>query len=303
MSWQGALLSRWLRYTEQRVLAQATDPVDMRRRFERKARFWFWPPLGTIFRWVDLAGGGAPLPALWVDGAKTTATGAILYFHGGGYLVGSPRTHRAMVARISALCSLPACLVQYRLAPEHPFPAAPMDAMRAYRALLATGIPPERIVLGGDSAGGGLALSLLAQICAADLPRPAMAFALSPWTDLTLSGDSYRTNRSSEVLLPPGRLAELRDWYLQGAAADDPQASPLFADFTGAPPVALLASEAELLLDDSRRMGKELTAQGVTVTTRIEPGLPHVWPFFAPMLPEARQSLRWLAGQIRVRMG
>lgn len=287
-------LNRWLRLTERRFMERAEGPEMLREAFERKARFWFRAPRGTKVERRDLAGH----PALWVQAPGAAGNGAIFYLHGGGYFFGSPHTHKAMLARLSALTGLPVCLPFYGLAPEHPFPAGFEDALAAYRAL-AEGQPAgARLVLGGDSAGGGLALALLAELGRAGLRRPDLAFAFSPWTDLTLSGASLRGNADSEAVLPVGRLAEVRDEYLNGAPAEDPRATPLFADFTGAGPVALYASDSEVFLDDTRRMAAALRAQGVPVTERIEAGLPHVWPIFHNYLPEARATLADLAGRI-----
>jgi acetyl esterase/lipase len=155
------------------------------------------------------------------------------------------------------------------------------------------------VILGGDSAGGGLALALLGEVLRQGLPVPRGCFALSPLTDLTFSGQSLRSNAASDVMLPAGRAAEMAQIYLQGATADDPRASPLFADFTGAPPVWLCAGDTEILLDDTRRMAARLRAQGATVTEIIEHDLPHVWPYFHTLLPEARETLHALAAWIR----
>ncbi|MCZ7676324.1 MAG: alpha/beta hydrolase [Roseovarius sp.] len=219
----------------------------------------------------------------------------LLYFHGGGYVFGSSDTHRAMLGRLSQLAQLPACLPDYRLAPEHPFPAAVGDALAVCAALAGR---PGGIVLGGDSAGGGLALAVLAEVLRRGLAPPAGVFAFSPLTDMTFSGDSLRANERADPVLPAARAHETAAMYLQGAAADDPRASPLFADFTGAPPVWLAVSDTEILLDDTRRMAANLRDQGVAVTVTQASGLPHVWPFFQGWLPEATATLRQLGGWI-----
>jgi len=316
-------LNLLLRSFEKPALRRARGAAELRRAFECKARLFFHPPRGSRFRKGSLHHGGREVPVLWVGGAqkgrtgrhsgpehagtgaqtweteKPAPAGLILYFHGGAYVFGSPRTHRAMVARIVALSGLPACLPAYRLAPEHPFPAAFDDAVLAYRALLACGYPAGKIMLGGDSAGGGLALALLAGIRARGWPRPAGCFALSPLTDLTYSGNSFRENAESELLLPVSRAGEIREMYLRDTPADDPRASPLFADFTGAPPVFLAVSESEILLDDTRRLAVRLETQGVRVTVMSDGDLPHVWPIFHGYLPEADRTLKQLAGWIR----
>lgn len=294
MSLQARALNLALRLVEKPHLARAEDPRALREGFERKARFWFRPPRGSRFV-RDGIGGRAALWALG-PGVGHESGPVILYFHGGGYVFGSPETHRAMLARVSALTGLPACLPDYRLAPEHPFPAAVEDGLCALAALAGH---PGGVVLGGDSAGGGLALAVLAQALAGKGQLPRAVFAFSPLTDLTFSGESIRRNARAEVMLPATRAHDLAALYLQGADPRDPRASPLFAELTGAPPVWLAAGDREILLDDTRRMAARLRAQGVSVREHIARDLPHVWPFFHNILPEARTTLHDLAGWIR----
>ena len=156
----------------------------------------------------------------WAQVGPDVGTGVLLYFHGGGYVFGSPKTHRAMLARLAGLTGMRACLPTYGLAPERPFPAAIEDARTAYTGLLASGVSADQIVIGGDSAGGGLVLALLGDICARGLAKPAAVFAFSPLTDLTFSGDSFRTNANSDVVLPASRAQEMVGMYLQGADPD-----------------------------------------------------------------------------------
>ncbi|MEO1001179.1 MAG: alpha/beta hydrolase fold domain-containing protein, partial [Pseudomonadota bacterium] len=215
----------------------------------------------------------------------------LLYFHGGGYFQGSPRTHRALAAALAGRAGMAARVPDYRLAPEHPFPAAPEDARALYLGLLAAGLRPGRIVLAGDSAGGGLALALLHVIGAEGLPWPAATVVFSPWTDLTVSGESVRTNAGADPLLPASRLADVGAAYLAGADARDPRASPLFGQFAGAPPTLIQASRHEILRDDSVRMAGVLRDQGVDVTLELSDRLPHVWQIFQGRLPEADAAL------------
>jgi len=299
------LLNRALKLFEKPLLARA-DPLRLRRSFERKARLFFRPPRGSRFREDMLAHAGRAIPALWAEGRDVDddpAKGMILYLHGGGFVFGSPRTHRAMLARLSGIAGLPACLPRYRLAPEHPFPAAFEDAVAAYRSILDRGVPANRIFLGGDSAGGGLAFSLLARICAGGLPMPAAVLAFSPMLDFTFSGKSFRENAASDVVLPASRASEMRALYLRDAPPEDPRASPLLAEFPGACPVWLAASDTEILLDDSRRMAEKLRAGGVDVSLAIAHDHPHVWPMFHNFLPEAGATLGELAQWIRQRAG
>lgn len=296
MSLARPILNAWLRLTEKRALARAAGPEELRAPFEWKARHLFWAPRGTSFRRETLAG----VPVQWVAAHAVARHDRplILYFHGGGYVFGSSDTHRPMLARLSRIAGLPACLPDYRLAPEHAFPAAVEDALAVYREVAGR---VGGVILGGDSAGGGLALALLGEVLAqGEVSPPLGLFAFSPLTDLTLSGDSLRGNARADPVLPAARAREMAAMYLRGAPADDPRASPLGADFAGAPPIWLTVSDTEILLDDTRRMAARLRRQGVAVTETVTRGLPHVWPFFQGWLPEATQTLRALAGWIRV---
>lgn len=288
------LLRAWLRAVEKPALARIPGPPEIRTRFERTARWMFRDPPYALYQQDALAG----RPAQWA-GVGACERGVVLYFHGGAYIFGSPLTHRAMLAELSRLTGLKACLPQYRLAPEHPFPAALDDAVAAWDALIARGYPPHRIALGGDSAGGGLMLALLAQLCQRGGALPAAAFAFSPYTDQTLSGASMIENASSESVLPSERVSEARDYYLDGADPTDPRASPLFARFPGCPPVFLQAASTEILRDDSLRMAEVLREQGVKVELDLWDDLPHVWPIFQGRLPEADEALRRVARFLR----
>ena len=282
MSWLRGPLNAWLRAVEKPALRRGT-PDRVRRRFEMVARLAFHGPRDVAAEWTEH--GGRPALALTPPGALGAPT--LLYFHGGGFVFGSPKTHQAMLARLARSVGLRAVLPRYRLAPEHPFPAALEDAMAVYRALAGRG----PVILGGDSAGGALALTVLAEVLKEGLPKPLGVFAFSPLTDLTFSGESVARNAAREAVLPADRAPDLVAFYLGDQAADDPRVSPLFAAFHGAPPVWLCAGTGEILLDDTRRMAARLRDQGVDVTEVIETDLPHVWPIFHNTLPEARTTL------------
>ncbi|MEM6375260.1 MAG: alpha/beta hydrolase [Pseudomonadota bacterium] len=221
---------------------------------------------------------------------------SLFYLHGGAYVFGSPWTHKAMVARLCAELGCPAVLPSYRLAPEHRFPGALEDAVSTYAAWRSG---HRRVVIGGDSAGGGLALALLAEIELRGLEPPMGLFAFSPWTDLTANAQSLATNAQSDVLLPAERMPEIAQMYLGGHDPADPRASPLFASFSKTVPVWMSVSETEILLDDTREMAARMTRQGVPVDLHIEHNLPHVWPMFHNYLPEARVTLERLGVWIR----
>jgi monoterpene epsilon-lactone hydrolase len=294
MSLRLRLLNLWLRRIEKPALEKVA-PLVARARFERQARLFRDPPL-ALYLPADLGG----VPALWAS-VRARRGGVILYLHGGAHLMGSPATHRAMLARLSGMTGLRAVLPDARLAPEHPFPAELDDAETAFMALLAKGYPAACIAIGGDSAGGGLALALLARLLGRGI-RPACLFALSPWTDLTGSGVSMRENARADPLLPVSRLDEARGLYLAGASPTDPGASPLFADFPGCPPVFLQVSQTEILRDDSLRMADRLKGFGSEAEVDLWPDCPHVWALFQGLLPEADEALSRLARFLRRHM-
>ncbi len=298
MSWQLKVLRVVLRAAVKPSLRRQRDSYTARRAFEtgawinaRGRRFW------TAFHDAPL---GA-VPALWTE--QPGAGGAlVLYFHGGGYVTGSPRTHAPLARQLARRAGVPLCLPDYRLAPDHPFPAAFDDAVAAWEGLLARGHAPGRIVLAGDSAGGGIALALLGRLCATNAPRPAGVVAFSPFVDLTYSGASITENAAHDILLPVERLETLRARILQGADPTDPRISPLFADFPGAPPVLIQAARTEILRDDATRMAERLRGFGAEVRCDIWGNLPHAWQFFPGWLPEARAAIAQAGGFIAERL-
>lgn len=284
-----------------RQIARAPDPLPLRAKLDRAAPRLFRAPPLTLLRALDLAPG---LPALLVSNRPGShpvrPRKAVLYLHGGGFIAGHPRAFAGMLGRIARLTSTEVIAPDYRLAPEYPFPAAVEDARRAWDALVARGYRPSDIVIGGDSAGGNLALGLLSALLA-EGTRPAGLFAFSPLTDFTFSGASIQGNAEADCVLPASRGADLAGYYLQGAPATDPRASPLLAGFAAPPPVFLQFSESEILADDSRRMAEVLRAAGGEVTLDPWPNAPHVWVLFDGLIPEARAALVRVAGFINAR--
>lgn len=287
-SLQLGLLNRLLRSTARPRLAGTPDPLQARREFEAFGRL----ALGGA---VALSGGltVGPPDIHW---SRPPQPGAplILFFHGGAYFAGSPGTHAGLARRLERATGLPVGLPDYRLAPEHPAPAAFEDGQAAFDALMDAGHAPEQIVLGGDSAGGGIALALLADLCRCGR-RPAAAFVFSPWTDLSLSGESLRTNRDADPLLPAGRVEDAAGHVLGGFDPRDPRISPLFARYEAPPPVQIHVGTTEILLDDSRRMADVLARDGGDVELHEMPEAPHAWPLFGGHLPETRTTLRSVA--------
>lgn len=219
----------------------------------------------------------------------------ILYLHGGAYVAGSPTSHAPLLGRISRLSGLAVAAVRYPLAPEHPAPAQFDAAVAAHAALLECGHAPGQIILGGDSAGGGVALALLADLCRRG-KHPAGLFAFSPWTDLAMTGASLVENAAADPVLPVQRMQEIVA-QLQGAlSVTDPRLSPLYAAFDRPPPVFLQVGSTEILRDDSRRMAQVLESAGGRVTLQEWPAAPHVWQMLDGHVPEARAALVELAG-------
>ncbi|MCR8550772.1 alpha/beta hydrolase [Salipiger sp. P9] len=284
MSRRLAALTVFLRLFVKPRLARLAGPDVAARDFERMAALALRAP--PYLRRLERPGG-----LHWISAGRCQAGRVILYFHGGGYVAGSPRTHQGMLGRLSKLSGAEICAPAYPLVQQAPFPAAFEAAQAAWRQCRRLGYAPGQIVLGGDSAGGGLALALLAWCCDQREP-PAAALAFSPWTDLAMTGESLRSNRSADPFLPVSRIGELVRLVLGRAPRDDPRISPLYADFPGCPPVMIQFSETEILADDARRMAARLRAQGAEVTLESLPDAPHAWPLYDGWIPEARQTLR-----------
>jgi acetyl esterase/lipase len=237
----------------------------------------------------------------WFTPKAARTDRAVLYLHGGGYVMGSVATHRSLVGRIASASGVRCLALDYRLAPEHPFPAAIEDACAAYRGLLAQGIAPSAIAIAGDSAGGGLALGCLVALRDADDPLPAATGCLSPLADLELSGGSAAADIDDPMVDRAGTRM-MAAAYLQGADPRDPRASPLHADFAGLPPLLIEVGTREILLDDAIRVARSARDAGVDVTLERGEGLTHVWQLH-PHLPESRESVQRIARFLREHLG
>jgi len=282
MSLRLILLNAMCRSIMRPMLRRTKEPSAARRDLELACKL-FLRGAAHDLREIDLNG----VPTLEITPREMRSADAIFYLHGGGYVAGSARTHRPMMARLAALTGRRIYVPDYRLAPENPAPAAFDDALAAWQH-----VPePGRIVLGGDSAGGGLALALLSRLVRDADPRIAGTFAFSPWTDLTLTGASLDENAHKDVLLPVERIRELTGMVLGDTDPGDPRISPLFADFQGAPPVYIQASETEILRDDAKRMIPHLMQWGVAATLDTWPDTPHVWQMLDGWIPEARDAM------------
>ena len=218
----------------------------------------------------------------------------VLYFHGGGFRIASALAYRSYGSHLAAVIGARVLLVEYRLAPEHKFPKAVDDCFAVWESLLAEGIDTGRIVIAGDSAGGGLAASVTMHALA-DGVLPAGVICCSPWVDLTITADTYDTNAESDKLFSRTSAEEAAPAYLGGADPMDPLASPLFGDWDGAPPLLILVGDAEVLLDDSRKLADVARAAGVDVTLSVYPEMPHIWTMSYPAFPEAVEGVTEMA--------
>jgi epsilon-lactone hydrolase len=242
------------------------------------------------------------LPAEWILPSQAAKDKVIFYLHGGGYVSGSCSDHRMFVAKFVKGSDVGALLFDYRLAPEHPFPAALDDSVAAYRWLLGQGVSPAHIVFAGDSAGGGLCLATLLGLRDQGIPLPAAAVALSPWTDLKYTGESYRT-KAKVCLSPEGMWAVCSKYYSGDNDPGLPLISPLYGDLHGLPPLLIYAGDDEILRDDSTRFAEKAKAAGVNVTLRVGAGMIHCYPVMAPLFPEATQAMEEICGFIKRHLG
>ena len=245
--------------------------------------------------------GGIAAEWIAVDGASAACT--IYWLHGGGYCIGSINTHRGLLAGISAASGARGFAIEYRLAPEHPFPAAVEDAVAGYRWLLSNGVDPEQIIIGGDSAGGGLTVATLVALKDAGERMPAGAVCISPWTDMALTGESLVTKAEVDPMITTDGIARVRDAYVGTADPRTSLASPIYADLSGLPPMLIHVGENEVLLSDSTRLAERAEAAGVDVTLEVWPDMFHVWHFFAAMLPEGQQAIDRIGEWVRGRVG
>ncbi len=257
-------------------------------------------PLPSDVKFEAVSANG--VSAEWAIAPGARDDRVLVYVHGGGYTMGSLATHRALCARLSRLARLRVLNVAYRLAPEHPHPAAVEDATAAVRWLYAQGFAPCRVAIGGDSAGGGLTLATLLALRDSGAPLPAAGVCISPWTDLSASGESIRTKASVDPMVTEGPLRQMAAAYLGGKDARTPLASPLFADLRGLPPLLVQVGDAEILLDDATRLASRARDAGVDVTLEVWEEMFHVWHAFAEILPEAARACERIATWLEPRL-
>ena len=298
MSWQVEFLRRCLAALKRRQGSRPMPPAQVRHRLKLIERIVPGPPAGTQTAAVDA--GGVPAVRIAVPEAREDL--CVLYLHGGGYVIGSAALYRDFTWRIGRAARASVLFVDYRLAPEHPFPVAIEDAVTAYR-WLADQFDPRRIAFVGDSAGGGLALAALLKLRDEGHTLPAAAVALSPWTDLALTGPSLHANATADPVLETSRVIKYSHDYLARADPRHPYASPLYGDASGLPPVLIQVGSEEMLRDDSMRMADKLKAAGCEAEIDVCPRLPHGWQLYARILPEGRQAIERIGAFLERRIG
>ena len=277
-----------------RPAPETPEVAEVRARFEKMGEFLGGAPDGKCEK-VDAGG----VPAEWVMAPGCDPQRAVLYLHGGGYVIGSINTHRRLAYDISAASGARVLVIDYRLAPEHPFPAAVDDAATAWRWLLQQGFATSRLAIAGDSAGGGLTLATLVNLRDQKLGLPACAVAISPWVDLEGVGNSITARAAQDPMVQKDGLLWMAGMYLGDKDAKTPLAAPLHADLKGLPPILVQVGTAETLLDDATRIAEKLHAAGVDVRLAIWPNMLHVFPLFAPILSEGRDGCLEIGSFIR----
>jgi len=312
MSWQAAIV-RWAIRRKMRRSSPDGDDVfgvegasvlsrdefvqKVRNALDKAAMSFPSPKDGTLIDQIDTGS----VRGEWIAAPKVPrdAKRTILYCHGGGYFWGNLSAPRNMLARLSSLANARIFSLDYRLAPEAPFPAAFDDAMAAYSWIIEDQrIDPGQLVVGGESAGGGLALSLLSALKENAQPVPGAAFLFSPWTDLTVSGASIETNAKNDAVVTGADLQWAAELFLSGEDARTTLASPLFSDLSGLPPILVQVGSTEALLDDSNRLGEAVQSAGGRCTLEIWPRMHHVWQLHSFFLPEGRRALENVANFI-----
>ncbi|MEN9509491.1 MAG: hypothetical protein RLZZ621_2054 [Gemmatimonadota bacterium] len=297
-SWQSRVVYALVRA---RMRPYAHAPIDVawvRKQMgqPRPVRRWMARATGAVYHDRPAASGWPGGEVLHAPGGAPDA-GTLLYLHGGGYIACSPETHRSLVGSLVRRLGVTAWVPRYRLAPEHPYPAALEDAFAAYQFLLSQPtVAPDRLLVAGDSAGGGLALALMQRVRDRGLPMPAGIVTFSPWTDLAVTGASVEANSARCAMFAADTIRRAAPLY---AGTHDPQTpgiSPLYGSFAGLPPLLIQASTEEVLRDDAIRVADRARAQGVDVTLQLWTHVPHVWQFFSAVMPEAEAALRAVEG-------
>ncbi len=265
---------------------RATDIVQRRRDIDARGLQFGLAPDVTVEK--VSAGGG---PAEWTTTPGADRASVVLFLHGGGYVIGSLDSHRHLAAEIGRACGARALAIDYRMAPEHPYPAAVQDALAAYRFLLDGGIRPARICIAGDSAGGGLVVAAMLAIRGAELPQPGCGWCISPWVDLACTGASMLDNATRDPTVQQAGVLEFAGIYLAGADPRAPLASPIHGDLRGLPPLLIQVGSVETLLDDAIGLARVAGLADVSVDLQIWPEMIHVWHLYHPQLIAGRGAI------------
>jgi monoterpene epsilon-lactone hydrolase len=287
-----------LRILVKRQLRADPSIEGARRRLELLGRLVPGPPRGTETTSLDANG----VKAERISTPASRPDRHVLYLHGGGYFSGWPGLYRDLTWRLATLCRARVWCIDYRLAPEHPFPAALDDAVAAYIWLLAQGADPRRIAMMGDSAGGGLVFAAMLRLRDEGVELPAAAVVVSPWTDLALTGESLRSNAAVDPLVPVELAPRVIDLYLAGTDPRDPYASPLYGDPTGLPPTLILVGGDDVLRDDAVRMAEKMRGADCHVEIEVWPHMWHVWLMLMRVMPEAKAAIARIADFMRDRL-
>ena len=275
------------------------EPIDVeRQRFRRMERWVPSPPRGTRIEPISADGVVGEVVAT----AASAPDRHVLFLHGGAYSVGSPRLYRLFTWRLANAGRARVVAIEYRLAPEHPFPAALDDVVQAYRWLLSGGADPRRLAIAGDSAGGGLTLAAMMKLRDQGAPLPSAAVVMSPWTDLALTGRSLHTNAESDPMLVAAEVPRLARYYVPESEARNPYASPLYGDPRGLPPTLIQVGSDEILRDDAVRMAEKMKAAGAEVELQVWTRMPHVFQVLAAVVPEARKAIAEIARFLQAKM-
>ena len=283
---------------ENPVVVEGATLDDMRKGID--AMGGMAPRLSNVTSSAVDAGG---VPAEWFVAQGGDEQRVVLYVHGGGYVMGSTESHRCMLERLAVAIDGRVLALNYRLAPEAPFPAPIDDTVAAYRWLREQGVSPSRIAIAGDSAGGGLTIAALVALREADEPMPACGVPISPWVDMEGAGESMQTRAAVDPMVQREPLLQIAGTYLGGADPRSPLASPLHADLSGLPPLLIQVGDAETLLDDSTRIAPLLEAAGVDVTLEVWDEMIHVWHLFAPMLDKGQEAIDRIGSYVREHTG
>lgn len=291
MSVRASLVSFFMRHTVKKRMSAFDDHLALRKQVGA--------PTGRIPAEVELKRiSVGEVTAEWVSWPGGAQDGAIVYLHGGGYVFGGLDSHRDIAWRLAQASGLRVLLVDYRLAPEHPYPAALEDALSAYQWLRSEGVAPERLVVAGDSAGAGLATALMLRLKTERLRLPQAAVLMSPWADLTMAGASVSDNAAVDAMLSPEALDKFANLYLGDTDPRTDYASPVYADLSGLPPVYVMVGSTEVLLSDAQSLVENINQAGGSAELTIWPKMPHVFPIFGGLIPEAKPAIQDMAAFI-----